>query len=305
MLVLAINVILPFHIKELTGVERYNAQMKNDFFTKLVTVNKNGDQIYQFSSTSGKVEVLSLLDEDGLQKLRDDREPLDSPSLPSYYTPQPERPGKLVWITGPPGAGKSTCAQLMGRHHGYFYFEGDAFFSFVNPYIDVHVENPSLAIASQKNLKGIPVEVIKIMDDVTEAFQDIWKGNFTAMDVVFGAALPPLTDFVKQQRERLGGNMSLAWAILSRKQREKARELLGEDVVFIVLNLTRECQKKRVDKRHQGSGLNDEMMNVMGKMHELYEPAGDDEKNAFNVTVTENMSPSDVMREVEKILETF
>ena len=193
----------------------------------------------------------------------------------------------------------------MGRHHGYFYFEGDAFFSFLNPYIDVHVENPSLATGSQKPLKGIPVDVIKVMDDVSEAFEDFWKGDLTGMDAMFRAALPPFTDFVKQQRKRLGGDMSLAWAIFSRKQREQARELLGDDVVFVVLNLTKDCQKKRVDKRHQGSGLSEEMLNLMSKMHELYEPAGDDEKNTFNVTVAENMSPSDVMREVEKILETF
>ena len=46
-------------------------------------------------------------------------------------------------------------------------------------------------------------------------------------------------------------------------------------------------------------------MDLMSKMHALYEPAGEDEKNTFNVTVTEHMSPSDVIREVEKILETL
>ena len=47
------------------------------------------------------------------------------------------------------------------------------------------------------------------------------------------------------------------------------------------------------------------MMDLMSKMHALYEPAGEDERNTFNVTVTENMSPSDVIKEVEKIVEAL
>ena len=30
--------------------------------------------------------------------------------------------GRLVWISGAPGLGKSTNAQLLGRHHGQIYY---------------------------------------------------------------------------------------------------------------------------------------------------------------------------------------
>ena len=37
--------------------------------------------------------------------------------------------GKLIWITGPPGTGKSTTAQCLARDHGYVYYEADCFAS--------------------------------------------------------------------------------------------------------------------------------------------------------------------------------
>ena len=99
-----------------------------------------------------------LLDDEKLTELKENRDPVDAPSIPSYYKIQPNNKGRLLWFTGPSGAGKSTSAQLMGRDHGYVYYEGDAFFSFVNPYIDVHAENPTMATMKQKPLKvrGLP-----------------------------------------------------------------------------------------------------------------------------------------------------
>ena len=40
---------------------------------------------------------------------------------------------------------------------------------------------------------------------------------------------------------------------------------------------------------------------MLNKIHELHEPAGDDEENAFNLTITENMSPDDVIQKVLEI----
>ena len=35
--------------------------------------------------------------------------------------------GKIIWLSGAPGMGKSTTAQILGRLHGYVYYEADCF----------------------------------------------------------------------------------------------------------------------------------------------------------------------------------
>ena len=70
-----------------------------------------------------------------------------------HVTPRPERRGKIFWLSGPPGAGKSTTCQLMAREKGYVYYEADATTSFVNPFVDLDAENPSMATMQQKPVK--------------------------------------------------------------------------------------------------------------------------------------------------------
>ena len=80
----------------------------------------------------------------------------------------------------------------------------------------------------------------------------------------------------------------------TRRSRDLCRSILGPDVVFIVLNLTKSCIKKRLAGRH-GEGENAERFSEVGqKMYDLYEPAGEDEDGAHNITITEDMSTDDV-----------
>ena len=46
----------------------------------------------------------------------DHGDPISAP--PGPFTIQPEVRGKLLWLTGGPGMGKSTTAQLLGREKG-------------------------------------------------------------------------------------------------------------------------------------------------------------------------------------------
>ena len=78
---------------------------------------------------------------------------------PCFNKLEPERQGKLVWISGPPGLGKSTTAQLLSRKHGYVYYEGDCFFMVRNPYIPPNAQEASLATLEQNKLVGVGVQV--------------------------------------------------------------------------------------------------------------------------------------------------
>ena len=88
----------------------------------------------------------------------------------------------------------------------------------------------------------------------------------------------------------------------NRRSRDLCRSILGPDAVFIVLSLTKSCVRKRLEGRH-GDGENaDKFTESLHKMFDLYEPAGEDEEGAFNITVDENMSTDDVMKLIlEKI----
>ena len=41
----------------------------------------------------------------------------------------------------------------MARENGYVYYEADATTSFVNPFVDLDAENPSMATMQQKPVK--------------------------------------------------------------------------------------------------------------------------------------------------------
>jgi len=66
-------------------------------------------------------------------------------AIPNHYKLQPDYQGKFLWISGPPGLGKSTTGQMLGKIAGYVYYEADAFMSMVNPYIPLNVKEPSMA----------------------------------------------------------------------------------------------------------------------------------------------------------------
>ena len=104
---------------------------------------------------------------------------------------------------------------------------------------------------------------------------------------------------ISKQSKRLGGKMVVAQAIYSRKQRDSMRKILGPECVFIVLNMNRDCQKKRIMERH-GDDMNGDFLDLMLKRAEMYEPARADEKNAYNVDITKDMSRDDL---VQKILD--
>jgi len=97
---------------------------------------------------SNELDIIEWISEEDFIALKEGGDPADSPSCP--YKVQPEYQGKLLWLTGPPCAGKSTTAQFLSKIAGFVYYEADAFFNALNPYIPIDVAEPSLAIMKQK-----------------------------------------------------------------------------------------------------------------------------------------------------------
>ena len=146
-------------------------------------------------------------------------------------------------------------------------------------------------------------ECMDCISQLGEIFQEIQqKLEFTQEHM---EKLQPFLDLLAKdiihQRKRLGGNMVIAQAINSQKQRERMRNLIGPDLVFIVLGMSKECQKKRVIARH-GEDFPETFMELLIKAADLYEPAGAEEENAFNVVITEDDSRDDVLQKIVDIL---
>ncbi len=100
------------------------------------------------------IQVIEWISEEELKEIADARDDFKAPACP-FYKEQPDNQGKLLWLSGPPGAGKSTTAQLLGRDEADFvYFEGDCVFVHVNPFVPVEAENPTLAAFAQPGLKA-------------------------------------------------------------------------------------------------------------------------------------------------------
>ena len=111
----------------------------------------------------------------------------------------------MLWLTGSPGAGKSTSAQRLAREkgllnismcgvnnaklstiQGFVYYEGDCFAGLRNPYIPLDVENPSLAQIRQKELVGEGIEERRelgrcrntLVSPITRDFDSMQNFNF-------------------------------------------------------------------------------------------------------------------------------
>ena len=189
----------------------------------------------------------------------------------------------------------------LGRHHGYVFYEADMFLSFTNPFIDP-TEDGMKPMQTQRHLKGVPKEAFEASVNGLEMFKQMQAGIFDKLEENLAPMYKQMGEHIKKQKERLGGNFVIAQAVFSRNQRKTLQNLIGPDLIFIVLNMSKECQMKRVKIRHgdaAGGEFGNKVLEIYSKYAELCEPAAEDEENSYNITITDDMSREDV---IEKIL---
>ena len=204
-----------------------------------------------------------------------EKDPVEAP--PSPYKAQPDNLGKFVFISGPPGAGKSSIAAWLSLNAGYVYYEGDGFMFGLNPYTPANESEPSLAARVQHPLIGKGMhERKRVIDNFGENFNAA-LGDYTKVNrSIVDEFLTSLADDISKERRRLGGDWIVAFAVPDIMSRNLLRELLGEGLVFVVLHLSPELQEERLAGRDTG-----EINNLLSSIYQIYEPAGETEERVI------------------------
>ena len=142
-----------------------------------------------------------------------------------------------------------------------------------------------------------------------DTYQQVQKGEKMTADEMNEKMAPMFHEMaldICKQRKRLGGEWAIAQGVFSRGQRDQIRKIIGPDLIFMVLNLTKECQGKRLENRHAGDDEAGAMFaDSLKRFYDLYEPAGENEENALNIDITEDMSIEDVVEVVLKTAESI
>ena len=223
-------------IKDLTGKEKYNLKLiiyydkkhPDRKIDKFGVISDDRERLF-FVNNANKAEVdvsERITEEEAAEIERSGLDPIAAP--PGPYILQPSLPGRLIWLTGAAGAGKSTSAQLLARHHGFVYYEVDCFRQLRNPFIPLDVPNPTMVQDAQRVLGGEGAEERK---EVSHAVSGLWekclqRQELTArewedMERFHGL----LCQDVLAQRRRIGGDWALAGCVPHRRMRDVVRSV--------------------------------------------------------------------------------
>jgi len=231
-------------------------------------------------------------------RIANDGDPIDAP--PSHYKLEPERQGRLLWITGAPGLGKSTTAQILSRDHGHVYYEGDCFFMARNPYIHPDVENPSTAILDQRKLLGEEAKMRRELGSAADAqveskmAEKKWS-DFSVMESCYAL----MCKDILRERKRMGGHWAIATTLIDRQIRDYVRSQLGPELQIVVLDMSLEEQMKRTRERSKGE---ESSVEICKAIYEISDPAQEDEPNTLALMVTPDMKPEDVVKKVLQLI---
>merc|ERR1711953_673097 len=229
----------------------------------------------------------------GLMSESKETDPITGP--PGPYKEQPGVGGRLVFITGPPGSGKSTSAQLLAREKGFVYYEVDCFWFVKNPYVPIDVAEPTMAMESQRDLVGEGRKERKEAAEKYEAAQA--KEELTdeeEKDIEKCHQL--LCQDITAERRRLGGDWAVAGFLNGKRERDLVRRFLGSDLVIVMLRLPESVIMERLVKRH---GDDEDTLNYVLNYAKA---AGvtEEEESIVTVDIEEIMEAETVMKLIFK-----
>ena len=225
------------NIREMSGRENYNLKFGIYFdpsdpekkFDKFGVMSEDREKMFSLDAANRSEVVVSerISEEEAREVEREGTDPIRAP--PGPFTLQPDLQGRLVVISGPPGAGKSTSAQLLARQAGWVYYEVDCFLQLRNPFIPPDLPNPSIQQSRQRALAGEGRDERKALCDkigpiwskmvkLEEPSEEEWREMENYIRV--------LCEDINTQRRRIGGDWAIAGCFPPRRIRDVLRSAL-------------------------------------------------------------------------------
>ena len=288
-------------IEEKTGAKHYDVEMKH--FGGAITfygVLSDDGKSAVFLDFLRQVDTVRHLTPEKLQEILEERPHQDS-IVPPGCSPQPENQGKILFLSGPPGSGKSTTAQFLAKEKGFVYYEADCFPNAVDPFVNLDADEPSLAQLQQKPIKGKALEDLECLKEAMPEFQKMLKLEPYDVEKTLPMFKSMAKDIVRH-KERLGGNFAVAQAVAKRAQRECMKEIFGSQGIFVALRLSKETNEKRLEKRHADMEpeMKKHMMAFLNGLYDTFEDTQPGEENCITVHIGPDDDRQDVMNKILK-----
>ena len=286
----------PEELRNKTGQSHYNVELFYNYKNtkEYGILNEDGTCCFVKRDKDDSYKEFHWIDKDELKKISDAFEFINNRSHP--YKVQPENQGKLIFISGAPGCGKSTTALKLAQKEGFVYYEGDGFAFLRNPYIPLDVEEPGHATFKQKRIRGLSKEGLLSFSGLEKLFfLDLPKGDLTGQEEVF-PFFKAMSKDIATEKKKIGGNWAVAFAVPTRKMRDVIKEECN--ATFVVLTVSKDTQQNRISRRHQDDKDEAQTVDYLTSIHKCYESVLSDEKDAYELTITPDMDPDDVVQKV-------
>jgi len=243
------------------------------------------------------------MDEESFQQLLSETDLVEN--MPNDYKPRPM--GKLVWISGGSGMGKTTTCIHLRASAGFVHYEGDGFLFGSNPYPGAAPKG--FTFLGTRYLSGISDNRKTVCQQAAEGYNKIMKGEETQFSTWEGF-YSLMCDEIIREREKLGGDWVISQAVYTREARDLIRERLGPGLRFVLLDMDPELQAIRCAKRRGSNSENtsaeafEQAKKDCLKRTKGYERKQLDEKNTIQIEILADTKTEEIASNIIDFIST-